>query len=299
MEADLQTLLPPNEKANEEFSEKVMKPTVLVLADQFVVPETNTATPIYRMSWSVTSIPQKGTSLVFERVGHEPAEKDSSTAPGKRQSRHLFYLARPAGAQFQTDTPRSYVTSVSDEMLGNINLETSKSRFQKPEFKALLSEKRTASSIPLFDEKAQCLFDIKPRWIGGRYKWTDSNGRDLAYEAKEAKRHKLVITASMGRAMREALVAMWCLRLWHDTAESRRARRDGKLDFNVDGLAEHNWHLRLIILQLWKGGCCPNPCKGMVTINLIRRPREWLRLALSVEEVAEGLSANTPFQSVV
>lgn len=238
METSLKSLPPPYEEASSEAAGKALKPIVLVLTGDAVISATSpTTAPLYKMSWNVTSIPQKSSSVVFERVEQSQSQNPDGPNPSKSPTCHLFYLAHPPGARFQTDTPEYYITSVSSEALGNISLETSnkRSRFQKAEFRALLSAKKTASSIPLFDdeEKAQLLFTIKPKWIGGRYTYTDSSCEQVAYEDEDRKakehRHRLVITAPMDRATRDALVATWCLRLWYETAESREARSEGKL----------------------------------------------------------------------
>lgn len=50
----------------------------------------------------------------------------------------------------------------------------------------------------------------------------------MAYEDYYRNVPKLVITKAMDRETRDALVATWVLRLWHDVAESSEARRDGK-----------------------------------------------------------------------
>lgn len=174
MEPNSQILLLPYEEASERPTKDVLKPTILVLAGQCVVSETVPATPLYQLNWNVTSIPQRGSSVVFERVKHGPAEPASSTAPSKQPKiRHLFYLAHPAGAKFGNEKPAYYLTSVLTEVLGNISLEASKSQFQKPEFRALLSPEKTMSAVPLFDGKAQLLFDVRPKWLGGRYTWTN------------------------------------------------------------------------------------------------------------------------------
>ncbi|RYP07959.1 hypothetical protein DL764_002187 [Monosporascus ibericus] len=190
---------PPYEEVSDRPSEDVLEPEVFVFA---------------------------GTSVVFERVDHDPHEKTESTEPKKQHNRHLFYLAHPAGAQYRTDRPAYYITSVSPGGLGNIHLETSKSTFQNTEFKALLSVEKSASDSPLFNETPEPLFDAKLKWMGGHYTWTDSDGRQVAYENKKRDRQRLVVTAAMRRKMRDALIATWCLRLWHDTAESREAKRD-------------------------------------------------------------------------
>ncbi|RYP80646.1 hypothetical protein DL770_006136 [Monosporascus sp. CRB-9-2] len=223
---DAKDISPPYEEVNDGPPDDVLEPEVFVFGGESITCETTASTPLYQMSWDVTTIPQKGTSVVFERIDHDPHEKAESTAPIKQQKQHLFYLAHPAGAQYRTDRPAYYITSVSPGALGNINLETSNPKFQKAEFKALLSPEKSASESPLFDEKPEPLFDVKPKWMGGRYTWTDSAGKQVAYEDKKRDKHRLVVTAAMRRTMRDALIATWCLRLWHDTAESKEAKRD-------------------------------------------------------------------------
>ncbi len=271
MEPKSQSLLPPYEEANEGPSKDILKPAVLVLAGQSIVSETATATPLYQMNWSVTSIPQKDSSVVFERVEHVQAEKVEGTAPGKQQNRHLFYLAHPAGAQFLTDNPAYYITSVVSEMLGNISLEVCKSRFQKSEFKALLSAKKSMSASPLFDENAQPLFDVKLNWMGRRYTWTDSQSQQVAYEDGKVRPHKLVVTASMERAMRDALVATWCLRLWHDTAESRQARREGRLGSATDRLVDRDLASLTNCLSALQRWTPPESMRGYGNMKMAKR----------------------------
>ncbi|RYP56247.1 hypothetical protein DL771_012034 [Monosporascus sp. 5C6A] len=226
MTLDAKDMPPPYEDICDGPSEDVLQPEVFVFAGESIACETAASTPLYQMNWNVTTIPQRHTSLVFERVDHDPREKAESAAPMEQHNQHLFYLAHPAGAQYLTDRPAYYITSVSPGTLGNISLETSKPKFQKTEFKALLSAGKGASDSPLFDERPEPLFDAKSKWMGGRYTWTDSAGRQVAYEDKKGDRHILVVTAAMSRRMRDALIATWCLRLWHDTAESREAKRD-------------------------------------------------------------------------
>ncbi|ERF74872.1 hypothetical protein EPUS_03256 [Endocarpon pusillum Z07020] len=197
MEANSQSLPLPCEEANEGPSKDFLDPTILVLAGQSVVCETAPAIPLYQMNWNVTSLPPKGSSVVFERVvEHGQAETAEGTAPSKPQNRHLFYLAHPPGAQLSNEKPAYYITSVLPEMLGNISLEAVKSRLQKPELKARLPEE-DHGGIPV-----------------------------VAYEDGKGEPHRLVVTAPMERRIRDALVATWCLRLWHDTAESRQARTE-------------------------------------------------------------------------
>ncbi|GFG08215.1 hypothetical protein IFM61392_05250 [Aspergillus lentulus] len=208
---------------------KLVEPAVLCLAGQSILTEAATPTPLYQVNSDITSISNKDSSVMLERVEHDVPEIESVTA-GTPQKRHLFYLAHPANAQYRTDIlAKYYITSAVPEMVGNIRLETSEARLQRTSFKAMLSPKKTASDKPLFDEGTQqvLLFDIHPDWKVGRncYKWSDFNGRQVAIEEKENDRYQLSIMKSMPLELRDALVATWLLRLWHDTAESKQAKR--------------------------------------------------------------------------
>ncbi|KAL4991014.1 hypothetical protein BDW68DRAFT_153152 [Aspergillus falconensis] len=226
-------------KKPDEQNTEIIEPAVLFLSGQSVLAEGTRSTPLYRIDSDIKSIPKKESTVLFERVEDEvsiPPELDS-TSRTRHRHRHLFYLAHPASAQYRTDIPaRYYITSVVPELtVGNIRLETSEARFQRPCFRALLSAGKTASDRPLFDQGAQqfVLFDIRPNWnikvgrgSGSGYRWSDSNGRQMAVEEKEDGRYRLSVTREMPREMRDALVATWLLRLWHDTAESKEAKRE-------------------------------------------------------------------------
>lgn len=211
--------------------------TVLFLSGQSVLAQSATSTPIYQLSRDIRSTSNKDSSATFERVEHdvpelevEPKHKTADTP----QKRHLFYLVHPMNAQYRTDIPaKYYITCAAPETVGNIRLETSEARFQRTSFRAMLSVKKTASDKPLFDEGTQqlLLFDIQPNWKVSRncYRWNDSKGRQVAVEEKENDKYKLSLTRSTSQELRDALVATWLLRLWHDTAQSRQAKRECEL----------------------------------------------------------------------
>ncbi|GIK05413.1 hypothetical protein Aspvir_009523 [Aspergillus viridinutans] len=222
------------EKTGGKPSKDILEPAVLFLSGQSVLTEAATPTPLYQLKSDITSIANKDSSVTLERVEHDVPELETEiegVTAGTARKNHLFYLAHPVNAQYRTDIPsRYYITSAVPPMLGNIRLETSEARFQRTSFKAMLSPKRTASDKPLFDEGTQqlLLFDIYPDWKIGRncYRWSDSKGRQAAIEEKENDRYKLSITRSMPQELRDALVATWLLRLWHNTAESKQAKRE-------------------------------------------------------------------------
>ena len=165
---------------------------------------------------------------MFERVEYDGPGEAESMASIKQQNRHLFYLVHPANAQYRTDLPAYYITSASPDMIGNIKLQASKSLLQKVEFKAFLSAGKTSSSDQLFnDDSQETLFEVKPKWKGGQYQWIDSAGKKIAHEEGKVE-HKLVISAPITQQTQDALVALWVLKIWHDTLETRAAKREGK-----------------------------------------------------------------------
>lgn len=239
MGLDSEDLPPPYKDVYKDVaegsSERLLQPATFAFKGESIVCETTAGTvPVYELSWDVTAIPPKSTSAIFERVDVRAPEKADSTAPTQRQSEHLFYLARPARAQYQTDIPAYYITCATAEhgaILGNISLETSSKKmpFPRTEFSALLHAGKSSEHSPLFADKTEALFDARMKLIGGRYVWADSRGGgEVAQEEEKDGQRRLIITAPMNRGMRDALVATWCLRLWHDTAESRVAKRDGR-----------------------------------------------------------------------
>ncbi|KAJ5199771.1 hypothetical protein N7491_009432 [Penicillium cf. griseofulvum] len=221
------------EKTGGNPSKDILEPADLFLSGRSVISKAESSTPLYQLNSDIQSISNKASSVAFERVDHDvpgfEIEIEGATA-GTPRKHHLFYLAHPVNARYRTDiAARYYITSAEPEMVGNIRLEIFETRFQKTSFKAMLSPKRTASDNPLFDEDTQqLLFNIQPIWKVGRncYRWSDSNGRQLAVEEKEDDRYGLSVTTSMSEGLRDALVATWLLRLWHDTAESKQAKRE-------------------------------------------------------------------------
>ena len=224
-------------KTGRNPSNDILGPAVLFLSGQSVLAESATSTPLYQLNCDIKSISNKDSSVAFERVDQDVSEHENQNegvTASKSRKRHIFYLAHPVNAHYRTDIPaKYYITAAVPEMVGNIRFETFETRFKKTSFKAMLSANKTASDKPLFNEGTQqlLLFDIQPNWKVGRncYKWSDSNGRQVAVEETEGEKYKVSITRSISQELRDALVATWLLRLWHDTAESKQAKKECEL----------------------------------------------------------------------
>lgn len=223
---------PSYEEVVEDPPKYKIEPATLVLDGESIYSESSPSTPLYRLSRRITVVVQKSSSIKFERVEQRatPDKPDSTTAAPVERRHHLFYLVHPPNARYRTDVHPYFMTSRKPGMLGNVRLETAKSRLQKTEFRALLSPRRSAVDDPLFDENDgdNVLFSAKVKWMGGRCNWTDAGGRGLAFEDGRSHKPRLVITTAMEADMRDALVAVWCLKVWHDNAETSAAKRDGE-----------------------------------------------------------------------
>lgn len=57
-------------------------------------------------------------------------------------------------------------------------------------------------------------------------KWTDGDGQDVAmeYDSDQGQGHRLVVTASLRRETLDALVALWCCRLWEHSVDQQRSQ---------------------------------------------------------------------------
>jgi hypothetical protein len=84
------------------------------------------------------------------------------------------------------------------------------------------------SGLPRFVKDAQPLFRIR-RDEDGKYRWEDGEGNGVAVEDEGDGQHRLLIGVSLCRQRVDALVALWCCRLWKVAAENSPAV-DGGLD---------------------------------------------------------------------
>ncbi|KAL4958549.1 hypothetical protein BDW69DRAFT_179550 [Aspergillus filifer] len=251
----------------EELSNVVennVPPTVLLLED-ITIWEASTSTPLYKLSRSVTSrlrTAPKNSSVTFERAEHSPPG-NAEHPHSETHYKHLFYLAHPAGAQYRSDTPAYYITSVeANTTLGNLHFDTYKPLFQKQELTARLSAKRTSADKPLFDDadQASVLFTARPaRWLRGSssYTWFNDAGQQVAVENGPGKngQYKLDISVPLSHEIRDALVSLWALRLWYETAESKEAKREGQSGDEFDEFGDCLFDALEFVLLLLRLPC--------------------------------------------
>ncbi|KAM0337490.1 hypothetical protein ACHAPQ_003061 [Fusarium lateritium] len=204
-------------------SDETSSPTTLVFSGQQITSEDEPTTPLYSLSRELSCMVQRNMSIIFERVEFV---KSGTSSTRRRRTHDLYYLVHPRNANYRDDLPGYYITATAPGTLGNVQFDISKTVLQKAEFKALLNADKSAADVLLFNhETQQMLFDIKPKWKGGHYQWMDADGQKIAYESGKGDDQKLVIQVQLQQQTRDVLVALWILRIWHDIAESRGAKR--------------------------------------------------------------------------
>lgn len=150
------TDLKPWSHSNDDTT--LVPPSTLIFQGQHIVDEAGGSQPLYTFDRDVAVVPQKFTSVKVAGL---------RTSGQTTQYTHLFYLAHPLGAKYQTERPEYYITCAvspanaarnADDgrecpTLGNIVLdaEATTSRWSsQTAWKAWLSPGTNMASQPLF-----------------------------------------------------------------------------------------------------------------------------------------------------
>ncbi|RGP67550.1 hypothetical protein FSPOR_5737 [Fusarium sporotrichioides] len=199
----------------------VTEPGTLVFSGQLITSEDAPSTPIYQLNRELACKVQRNMAIILESVQFTETKSPENNMTRKRKTtQDLYYLVHLRNKPSQGDVPIYYMTAASPGTLGNIQLDVSSTEHQKEEFRAMLNADKSAADILLFNrDTQQLLFDIKPKWQGGQYQWIDVNGLKVASESWTSEKQKLHIEVPLGQQKKDALVALWILRLWHGIAE--------------------------------------------------------------------------------
>ncbi|KAF5669982.1 hypothetical protein FHETE_4665 [Fusarium heterosporum] len=212
-------------------------PVTLLFSGQLIRSEDAPSTPLYHLSQEPARIVHRNLSIIFEKVEFaETGDPDGKVPRLRRRTQDLYYLVHPRRGNFRDDMPRYYITAAAPEALGNVQFYISKAAPGEIEFRAMLNPDKSAADIKLFNcDTQKLLFDIKPKEKGDHYEWVDADGRMVAYESKASDQHKLVIQIPLQQQMKDVMVALWILRIWHDVAESQERSQQCK---SSSGLSE-------------------------------------------------------------
>ncbi|CEF77832.1 hypothetical protein FGSG_03098 [Fusarium graminearum PH-1] len=202
-----------------------------------ITTENAPLTPIYQLNRELACKVQRNMAIIFETVHFtETTNPESKTVRRRKVTQDLYYLVHLRNSPSRDNLLKYYITAASPETLGNVQLDVTDA--QEEGFRAMLNANKSAADILLFNrDTQQLLFDIKPKWQGGQYQWIDVNGVKVASEFGTREEPRLHIEIPLQQQKRDALVALWILRLWYSIAENRTATRQaGGVDWNFMSL---------------------------------------------------------------
>ncbi|KAF4428909.1 hypothetical protein FACUT_9367 [Fusarium acutatum] len=198
---------------------KTSVPTTLIFDGQQITLENEPSIPLYRLSRTIACKVQKHCSIIFEQIEVvETPQPDGKGSRIRQRPHDLYYLVNSLlMLQRQQNTPACYLTAPSPKALGNIQVDVYNTPSQCLGFKAMLNADRSADNVQLFKaDTQQILFEIRPKLKGGPYQWIDADGQVLAYESGREGDHKLVVQVPLKQDIKDALAALWTLRLWYE-----------------------------------------------------------------------------------
>lgn len=226
MDTDSSSLPPPaySEAVDYHAENELLKPTTLVLTGQTIHAESDPSNPLYQVNRGIATLGHATNTVEFERVDHVVrttlSDDGTSTTHIRPRPRLLCNLKHTkvsdALGSHLVVSVTFYVVPVSKKWsLGSIGLLPVKLHWGKNAIHVVGVNTKDATEIasPTVAKNAQPLFRIQ--YNGNCYKWTDGQGNDIAMEYETC---RLVITAALPQEMRDALVALWCCRIWQHSA---------------------------------------------------------------------------------
>jgi len=222
---------PESPPSYNDIDNELWEPTILVLAGVTVHAESGDSAPLYILNRAVASITQSTERVEFERV--ERTIKGSTDKPVvKPRSRHIYNLVYmkgpPGGLEFMpSESPHAYVQAVSRRVrIGSVGLKKTRFRSRVTALPIDTSGKNSKyAGLPSFHKDTKPLFQIQQK--DGKNQWTDSDGNAVAVEDHGDGQHRFIITASLKRHTIDALVALWCCRIWQHSAENAKGLDEG------------------------------------------------------------------------
>lgn len=205
------------------------QPITLMLAGQSIYTDSDDAALLYQLNRGVANLTQATHKVELERV--ERTVKAATDEPTvKSRARHIYdlnYLKdAPGGLEsLPSDSPHYFIQAVSKRTIGHIGLKKSRFRSHWTALPIDISGKNSSYGLPQYLKHSQPLFKVQTE--KDKYKWTNGDGSVVAIEDEDEDRHRLIVTVSLHHESLDALVALWCCRVWQYSAEHAESLQEG------------------------------------------------------------------------
>ncbi|POS77677.1 hypothetical protein DHEL01_v203932 [Diaporthe helianthi] len=208
----------------------ICQPTILILAGQSIHAETADSAPLYQLNRGIASLTHATQTVELQRVQYSVKTTPGGAPAVRPRDRHIYNLRHkhkvPGGLDsWPSESPNFYIESVSSSTKEAGTLGLKRSRFPgRKQWRVLRVDRSGRNSkndfgLPTFFKGVRPVFEISHNKAAG-YEWTDGEGRAVAIEDEGEDTHRLIVTASLPRQSLDALVALWCCRIWQFSADN-------------------------------------------------------------------------------
>jgi hypothetical protein len=221
---------PPSYNEATDLENELMQPVIFLLNKQTIHAESLDSPPLYQLNRGVATLSHATEQVELARVERRVKTHDNGNPVIKPRERSIFTLHcmknMPGGLEpLPPDSPQYWIRPASRKTIGAIGL---KKALLRSRWKALpvdLSGKKSEFGLQQFVQGAYPIFELVQK--GGRYQWTDSEGKPVAVEDEGENEHRLLISKPLRRQAMDALVALWCCRLWNYSANHQEKVHEG------------------------------------------------------------------------
>jgi len=227
MSGDVADEEPPTYQEQRDDPEEILQPASFVIRGRFIYAPPNESSPLYELSRVIHAQGAATTNIEFHRLEYRVRPRRDGTPDVSQRPKHIYNITR-VPVLFTDDERICNLHSVSRKTLGH-HLVLKRSPFPHSGYRATIAsaeEGGTGWKRP----RGQYFFWLKH--VKGAYKWFDRSGKHVATQAEVGEEegrveYRLMVVEPLTRRMRDGLVALWCLWLWHQHGIHTKPNEDG------------------------------------------------------------------------
>lgn len=204
---------------------------ILILSGQSIHIESPNSPAVYVLDRGVAKLTHSTSRVTLERVNIDV--RSGADTPAKSRSHHIYdlrhYETAPGGlASLPSYSPHYYIQKTSNKALGSFGIKKSRFRSQWKALPLDVSGKNTDYGLSKYLNDGAAVFQFAKK--EHTYEWMDENGNSVAVEDTAEHCPQLLVTAELQRDVLDALVGLWCCRLWQQSADNTEPVNGGKME---------------------------------------------------------------------